>query len=174
MMDSHTQESLAERVGAAVLEKYCKSIGRSRSKGQQQSKGALEWTILSGICLVFEDAGDAASARIEPIALGTGTKALPYTQVREGCGDLLHDCHAEVMTRRAARRWLCQRLIAEEASRRSAAPDVDGLPYLFVFTANLNCRNSVRRRLRDKVRIWWYISTLPCECNAFSDRPSVL
>ena len=103
-----------------------------------------EWTILSGIVLSVED-------RYIPIALGTGLKCEPYVRLSR-TGDVLHDSHAEVLTRRAARRWLIHRLREEKTASLSDS----SIPLLF------EPADSGKYRLRGSIDLHWYISALPC------------
>lgn len=82
---------------------------------------------------------------------------MPYAQLPRH-GDVLHDCHAEVLVRRALRAWLLERLVLEHQSQ---AEEVDGLPRLFTPTMTHD-HAPVRWRLSDQARIHLYISTPPC------------
>lgn len=82
---------------------------------------------------------------------------MPYAQLPRH-GDVLHDCHAEVLVRRALRAWLLERLVLEY---KSQTEEVDGLPRLFTPTMTHD-HAPVRWRLTDQVHIHLYISTPPC------------
>ena len=103
-------------------------------------------------------------------------------------GDILHDSHSEVLTRRGVRKWLCERLKKEiqiypeillgamnsQGGRRLGEQEevekvlIEGLPRIFEPTI-LNDTNGEtkdedqRFKLRDGIKTWFYVSTLPCE-----------
>lgn len=150
-------KDLPARVSEAVCSQYSSTVKR---RGPVVQNGSIEWTILAGVCLVIPQSVNALQeAIVVPIAIGTGTKALPYSLIRRGRGDVLHDGHAEVVARRGARRWMCERLMAEHSAPLEQ-DSIDGLPRLFETAGD----QKHRRRLITDVQVWWYISTLPCEC----------
>ena len=81
------------------------------------------------------------------IGLATGTKCLPMVKypVR---GEALHDCHAEIVARRAALRWFLEEIARHHDSQQS--------PWICLDS------KSGKYRIRAGVRLWLYISTLPC------------
>lgn len=92
-----------------------------------------------------------------PLTLATGVKCTPYVRLSP-YGDVLHDCHAEVLARRSTRAWLLERLVSEV---RSAEDTIDGLPRLF--TPVYESHDEPKRwRLLPQAKIHLYISTLPC------------
>lgn len=130
--------------------------------GSLAHNGAIEWTCLACVCLVLNDRDDhdaAQQPQIVPIVLATGTKTLPYADIKIGQGDVVHDSHAEVLARRAARRWLAERILVESQQRDEQK--IEGLPR--VFDRNQTQDSFAPSKLKDHVRVWWYISTLPCE-----------
>lgn len=130
--------------------------------GSLAHNGAIEWTCLACVCLVINHALDhdtAQQPQIVPIALGTGTKTLPYADIAVGQGDIVHDSHAEVLARRAARRWLAERILVEV--QQPDEQEVEDLPRLF--DKNPATESVAPFKLKDDVRVWCYISTLPCE-----------
>jgi tRNA-specific adenosine deaminase 1 len=106
-----------------------------------------EWTILAGV--VIEIQGDCYC-----LSLCTGVKALPYTFITPN-GDLLHDCHAEVLARRGARLWLLKRLISEVQAADSS-PSIDGLGRTY------SRAEGHRWSLKAGVKLHLYCSTFPC------------
>lgn len=160
MADSSEPPNLVDQILTSIFSRYHTSLSRShrlRSTSSATGVTSIEWAILTSVCLV-PLRGDFPPT---PIALGTGTKALPFNKVsKPGVGDVLHDCHAEIMARRGARDWVCSRVVAERAAREMGMADVDGLPLLFQPSPD----GTGRLRLREDVQCWWYVSTLPCEC----------
>lgn len=103
---------------------------------------AGKFTILAAFVL----SDPAGSLKI--ISLGTGSKCLPATRLERG-GDMLHDSHAEVIARRGAVRWLL-----EEIGRAKTA--AHGSPWLAEGPHG-------RLHLANGVRVYFYVSTVPCE-----------
>ncbi|PWN29686.1 hypothetical protein BDZ90DRAFT_117442 [Jaminaea rosea] len=153
----------ADQVVEAVFSRYRASLARSHRLQSSSSSSAtgqvIEWTILAAVCLV----SPSGVIKATPIALGTGTKTLPFSKLRHpALGDVLHDCHAEVMARRAARTWLAKRIAAESTARKLSLTEIDGLPLLLQ-----RDEQTGRVGLRKDVECWWYVSTLPCgECSS--------
>lgn len=102
-----------------------------------------QFTVLAAF--VLQDTVNADALKV--VSLGTGSKCLPSARLQHG-GDALHDSHAEVLARRGAVRWLLEEVErtctgAEESSWiERCAPE--------------------RFRLKPSVRVWLYVSTLPC------------
>ncbi|KAH8830579.1 hypothetical protein DL96DRAFT_1460829 [Flagelloscypha sp. PMI_526] len=82
------------------------------------------------------------------ISLATGTKCLPASKYPI-CGEALHDSHAEVLARRGAIRWFLEEILRTRTSGQVSQwidPAHDG----------------VKWNLKPSVRVWLYVSTLPC------------
>lgn len=92
-----------------------------------------------------------------PICIATGAKCTPYEQLSHH-GDVLHDCHAEVLVRRGVRAWLLTRLVKEYTC---ADAFIDQLPRIFVPVAWRE-NKPTRWALSPDVSLSWYISMLPC------------
>ncbi|CAO1615393.1 unnamed protein product [Sympodiomycopsis kandeliae] len=153
---------LAERVASAVLELH-QAI--APPTGSLVHNGAIEWTCMACICLVIKR-NDQQSEQVVPIGLGTGTKTIPYVDAQDAHGDVIHDSHAEVLARRAARKWLAERILVESSNTQSDV--IEGIPCVIESAEAVTYagHRSATRKLKDNVKIWWYISTLPCgECS---------
>ncbi|KAK9868969.1 hypothetical protein WJX84_005714 [Apatococcus fuscideae] len=98
-------------VSRAVLEMY-KSLPKT---GKPQ---AHEHTVLAGI-LALKQSPDGNGSLYSILSLGTGTKCLGASQ-RSPQGDTVNDSHAEVIARRAFKRWVYQEL--EGAMAEPSAP----------------------------------------------------
>lgn len=103
-----------------------------------------QFTILAAFVLSM------TSGQRKVISLGTGSKCLPAMRLQAG-GDLVHDCHAEVLARRGAVRFFVEEV------RRCVGPD-DSEGSLWI--TRKGCGKFV---VRDEVRLHLYVSTLPCE-----------
>ncbi|KAI7896548.1 adenosine deaminase/editase [Mucor mucedo] len=80
----------------AVLKKY-HSLPKGGKPIQHETKA--EWTVLASIVMV-NDKGE-----IQVISIGTGLKCLPFSKLCK-TGDVLNDCHAEVIARRGFIKYL--------------------------------------------------------------------
>ncbi|EMD40465.1 hypothetical protein CERSUDRAFT_91192 [Gelatoporia subvermispora B] len=84
------------------------------------------------------------------ISLGTGSKCLPTSRLpKEGNG--LHDCHAEVLSRRGAVRWLLEEV------QRAYSDDTYVSPWI-----GKTLHRFGKYGLREDVKLSMYISTVPC------------
>ncbi|KAI9313166.1 adenosine deaminase/editase [Dichotomocladium elegans] len=68
--------------------------------------GKVEWTVLACILAVYAKDADNYKARV--ISLGTGLKCLPFNKLDKG--QLVHDCHAEVIARRGFIRYILEQV----------------------------------------------------------------
>ncbi|PWN32612.1 uncharacterized protein FA14DRAFT_157318 [Meira miltonrushii] len=134
----------ADQIARLCLQQY-NSFGKGGAKPRIRQDGRYEWTVLAGIVL-------SVQSEWHCIALATGVKALPFSHLSKH-GDLLHDSHAEVLARRAARHWLLQRLLDENDDLISS--HLKGIPRIFV-------RNDNRFGLIEDAHLHLYCSTLPC------------
>ena len=112
---------------------------------------AFEWTVVAAIL-----ATDASGSVPQVLALGAGNKCLGRASLRGGSarGLVLHDCHAEVLARRAFARGLIEeaavhaKLCADGGACSRGLLKHDAAARLF--------------SLRDGVRLHLYISDSPC------------
>ncbi|KAF9425217.1 hypothetical protein BGZ94_007741 [Podila epigama] len=73
-------------------------------KPARRSNGQAEWTILSGIVMTTPSKSEPGVWNIECISIGTGSKCLPQGK-QSPRGDLLNDCHAEILARRGFNKY---------------------------------------------------------------------
>ncbi|KAF9908606.1 tRNA-specific adenosine deaminase 1 [Lobosporangium transversale] len=83
-------------------------------KPAKKTNGQTEWTILAGIVMAIpvNDTEQSADKKgegdelwdIACISLATGSKCLPQSKLSPR-GDVVNDCHAEVLARRGFNRW---------------------------------------------------------------------
>ncbi|CAD6887963.1 unnamed protein product [Tilletia laevis] len=146
------------KVAAELCHGQYESLPPRGAKPNRRTDGRREWTVLSGLLLQIQDPSQEDN-ELHLIALATGVKCSPLDNISPH-GDLLHDCHAEILTRRAARKWLLRRLRDEVVLLQSddASTVLHGIPRIFEAAS----AEGVRWRLRQTVRVLWYISTLPC------------
>lgn len=91
------------------------------------------------------------------IALATGTKSLPGFK-RAQDGTAVHDCHAEVLARRALLRWLYDELEASDGCDASDSSHLNSctLRSLIIY------REKGKAGLRAGVQLHLFVSRLPC------------
>lgn len=139
-------EASADDIATCCLSRYQKLPTKGTKPGIR-SDGKFEWTILAGAVIEIQ-------GQLHCLSLTSGVKALPYTSISLN-GDLLHDCHAEVLSRRAARTWLLKRLLSE-IKAIDGDRLIDGLERVFVRVEDL------RWSLKEDVKLHLYCSTFPC------------
>lgn len=137
----------ADQIAKVCLQQY-NSFGKGGAKPRIRQDGRFEWTVLAGIVLSIDSEWHC-------IALATGVKALPFSHLSKH-GDLLHDSHAEVLARRAARHWLLQRLLEESEDLTSSR--LKGIPRIYI----KDDTNSPPFGISKSARLHMYCSTLPC------------
>jgi tRNA-specific adenosine deaminase 1 len=146
--------------GAAALRAYDALPRTGKPAG-----GGSEWTLLAAF-LVTPSPG--APPRV--VALGTGTKCLTAS-ARSPAGDALHDCHAEVVARRALLLWLYASLAAaaargaHEQQEEEKEDDDDDDACLFVRQQAGGDGSTVASAsfaLRPGAELHMYISQTPC------------
>lgn len=99
-----------------------------------------QWTVLAAVVVTAPDADDKV------ISVATGTKCSPATRLSPR-GESVHDCHAEVLARRAALRWLLSEALRLRDTHSS---------HWLVATPDGRCT------LRQDARLSLYVSALPC------------
>lgn len=99
------------------------------------------WTVKSAICLYWEETNN-----FEIVALGSGVKCLPQDKVIDydemNC---IHDSHAEILCRRAFKRYLWDNL---------------DNPILFQISNTEN--KNEKRKFKSNIKIIFYSSHVPC------------
>lgn len=133
-----------------------------------------KFTILASFVLVHH-ADLPETSRIQVISLGTGSKCLPENRLPVS-GDALHDCHAEVLARRGAIRWLAQEVMRDysvdsKESDNSQEESKSQCRSLWI------CRESYdngKYRLRDGVKLVLYVSTVSCKTCMRSEQGTFL
>ncbi|KAF7176834.1 hypothetical protein CNMCM7691_003994 [Aspergillus felis] len=115
-----SDESLPSRI-ASLVHAHFDGLP-ARSKPTIYPDGSREWIPMSGIVVV--KGGNTASEKLTCVAVTTGAKCLPASQVSKSRGLVLHDWHAEVLALRSFNYWLlseCHSLLAQEQHARSSS-----------------------------------------------------
>lgn len=132
--------SLHDRVAQAVINGFDALPGRGKPQGRA-------WTVLAGLVAEFVPVSGEPQLRL--LAMATGTRCIGVTAMLGGRGQVVHDCHAEVLCRRAFQRYLLA-----ELGRGGGDLLEPGRPRPFPTW-----------KLRSNVRLHFYVSALPCgEC----------
>eukprot|EP01130_Rhizamoeba_saxonica_P008619 TRINITY_DN3487_c0_g1_i3.p1 TRINITY_DN3487_c0_g1~~TRINITY_DN3487_c0_g1_i3.p1 ORF type:complete len:286 (+),score=51.81 TRINITY_DN3487_c0_g1_i3:27-884(+) len=132
-MDTNT---FPDHAANAVLELY-DSLGK---KGKPHGK---EWVVVSGIVLKTQHVDDYD---LEVLSLGTGNKCMSSTKL-SGLGDVIHDSHAEVISKRAFRLFLYQEIHGLYTN---------GSSMIFDLKENLDIA------LKPNISFHMYVSHAPC------------
>lgn len=114
-------------------------------KPRLRDSGAFEWTILAGFCLCTPLSSN--EWQVECVSLGTGLRVLPYEKLPVH-GDVLHDCHAEIIARRGLLVYLYDQL----------SLIVQGIEE----GCNLEASKDGKWKLKEGIKLVMYVSTLPC------------
>ncbi|KAL4947156.1 adenosine deaminase/editase [Aspergillus filifer] len=94
--------SLPSRI-AGLVHAYFDGLPK-RSKPIVRDDGTAEWIPMTGIVLVKGES--TLSETLTCVAVTTGAKCLPASQIPSCNGLVLHDCHAEILAIRAFNFWL--------------------------------------------------------------------
>ncbi|CAE8607833.1 unnamed protein product, partial [Polarella glacialis] len=86
--------ALHDRVAQAVIGRYDELPGRGKPQGRS-------WTVLAGIVAEVQEEDS-----LQVLAVATGTRCIGVGAMMSGKGCVVHDCHAEVLCRRAFQRYL--------------------------------------------------------------------
>ncbi|GAA6024081.1 hypothetical protein JCM10207_009303 [Rhodosporidiobolus poonsookiae] len=139
---------MPDRVADALAECALATYASLPPKGKPSrlSNSTPSWTILAAF-LVYRQI--PAGFEVRCASLGTGLKALPHARLPVH-GDLLHDCHAEVVARRGFKLWLYGQL------EKAARGDEEGL------LERVEKPRGAEWRLKEGWKVGVYVSTLPC------------
>ncbi|XP_026575575.1 tRNA-specific adenosine deaminase 1 isoform X1 [Pseudonaja textilis] len=96
----------ADEVAAVCYHHYEARLPKQGKPG----RGTREWTELAAVLRVERaEGGGSPPAVKEVVAMGTGTKCIGQSEMRE-TGDVLNDSHAEVVAKRSFQRYLIHQL----------------------------------------------------------------
>lgn len=115
----HMDTSKADQIADLVLNAFDKLP--KKGKPLLQNNGDIQWTVLSGIVVEFEN------EELECVCLATGMKSLPNTKLSQCLGKVLHDSHAEILTIRAFNKFLLENYNNDRyftASKKTFKPKV--------------------------------------------------
>lgn len=134
---------LADRIADAAIDHYDSLSSRGKPKEN-------EWTVYAALVAVVNNE-DADGDRCWVVSAATGTKC-----TAQRCqGHILHDCHAEVLVRRALARVLIEQVTYAQQHAcgyfETTTRLLDAIP-----------NGDIPFRMRDSVTLHLYISDSPC------------
>ena len=91
-----------QRVATLVLDTF--AALPTRCKPRHYPDGSREWTPISGIVLAKDQHGP--TEELKCISVATGSKCLPQNILPQCRGQVLHDCHAEILALRGLNYFL--------------------------------------------------------------------
>ncbi|KAL2871138.1 tRNA-specific adenosine deaminase [Aspergillus lucknowensis] len=141
----------------------------NRSKPTIPDDRTAEWIPMTGIVLVKGE--NTPSETLTCVAVTTGAKCLPASQIPRCKGLVLHDCHAETLAMRAFNFWLlseCQSVLAHERNSPSNRDENDSLsPYIWrrklsISDHEIKLAATPPFEIQPDVRIYMYGTCAPC------------
>ena len=158
--------SFADRVASTSVDHYCTTVPLSFRESQRQ-------TCLATIVAHFRN-----SDSLHVLAMGVGTKFLPNALLQDG--NVIHrirDCHAEVLCKRAFRRYLFEELLSRQPtnSLNSSTDDVRSIMEEVLInksvtnsthdkssTSTFQNEELIQYRLKEGITLHLYCSSAPC------------
>ncbi|OJJ47635.1 hypothetical protein ASPZODRAFT_151108 [Penicilliopsis zonata CBS 506.65] len=140
-----------------------------RSKPTVHPDGSREWIPLTGIVIVRGE--NTPSEKLTCVAIATGAKCLPASQIPNCKGLVLHDSHAEILALRAFNYWLlneCHGVFAcEQQTRSPPSPDISHSKQ--TTSPYVRRRNQGRRsgsgppfEIQPDIKVYMYGTCAPC------------
>ncbi|OJI90224.1 hypothetical protein ASPTUDRAFT_113307 [Aspergillus tubingensis CBS 134.48] len=151
-------DALAERI-ARVVHAHFDALP-TRSKPILRDDGTREWIPMCGVVVV------RAEEELTCVAVTSGAKCLPTTQLASSTGLVLHDWHAEILALRAFNYWLLSEiraLIDHEHQQSSSTPNPSPFIRRRQQSPNKNTNNNEPPfELHPSLKIYLYCTTAPC------------
>lgn len=124
-----------------------------------RSNGTPQYCILAGFVLGKVDRIGVSAPpnsrldNLKCVTLATGSKCLPKSKLSLD-GQALHDSHAEVLARRGFVRWIYEEILRSQSDA-----------FVSDWIERCSGKDGVepRYRLQETVKVFMYISTLPCK-----------
>ncbi|PYH37890.1 tRNA-specific adenosine deaminase [Aspergillus neoniger CBS 115656] len=152
---------LAERI-ARVVHAHFDALP-ARSKPILRDDGTREWIPMCGVVVVRnnDDDDDTAEEELTCVAVTSGAKCLPTTQLASSTGLVLHDWHAEILALRAFNYWLLSEiraLIDHEHDHQQSISTPKPSPFI----RRRQTPNEPPFELHPSLKIYLYCTTAPC------------
>ncbi|XP_044283717.1 tRNA-specific adenosine deaminase 1 isoform X2 [Varanus komodoensis] len=106
-LDVASASAVARCGGADAVARACYAHYEQRLPKRGKPAEGREWTLLAAV--LEAAAGDPGPGMTKLVAMGTGTKCIGQSQMRN-TGDILNDSHAEVVAKRSFQRYLLHQL----------------------------------------------------------------
>lgn len=145
-----------ERVAHTVLTHF-DSLPRS-CKPRTLADGTREWVPISGIVLARNP--DSSDENLTCVSVSTGSKCLPQNALAKCQGQVVHDCHAEILAIRAFNCWVLKEVFwVLEHEEDRATEDSQGKSSAFVTRTD---GGNLPFQLREGVSIHMLSTEAPC------------
>lgn len=128
------------------MERKVNSLVERALEDLERLKTDDKWTVYAAIIFADNDLNFTKT-----VAMGSGTKCIPETDVESHPEQLVHDCHAEIICRRAFNRFLLDQVLLCKSG------SVLQNNYI-LFDAKTN-----RWKLRPDIKVCFFSSCSPCK-----------
>ncbi|KAL4911219.1 adenosine deaminase/editase [Aspergillus multicolor] len=166
---SQPTDSLPSRI-ATLVHSHFDGLPK-RSKPVLRDDGTAEWIPMTGIVLVRGE--NTPEETLTCVAVTTGAKCLPASQIPHCNGLVLHDCHAEILAMRAFNYWLiseCRSVLEAEKQQQQQQPPNPGameeatLPSPFIRRRQQFSKDSTLPpfEIHPDIHIYMYCTCAPC------------
>jgi tRNA-specific adenosine deaminase 1 len=145
--------SFPEKIAKCALDHYHKKLNKGKPKDE------TEWTVYAAIVASLGGDDDVNSRWV--VSCATGTKCT--TLRKEGC--IVHDCHAEVLSRRGLMRVLQLEMIQSKQRKDAARSEDSSHKAPNSFSQHLletTTDDTTKFQLRKDLQLHLYISDSPC------------
>ncbi|GKZ87581.1 hypothetical protein CBS63078_1186 [Aspergillus niger] len=161
--------------GAALAERIARLVHAhfdglpARSKPILRDDGTREWIPMCGVVVVRdvseangEEEYEGGKEELTCVAVTSGAKCLPTTQLPTSTGLVLHDWHAEILALRAFNYWLLSeiRALIDHENQQSSSPSTPK-PSPFIRRRHAP-NNNPPFELDPSLKIYLYCTTAPC------------
>ncbi|PWY74009.1 hypothetical protein BO83DRAFT_444365 [Aspergillus eucalypticola CBS 122712] len=164
-------DALAERI-ARVVHAHFDALP-ARSKPILRDDGTREWIPMCGVVVVRDNDDDISEEELTCVAVTSGAKCLPTTQLASSIGLVLHDWHAEILALRAFNYWLFSEIRAlidhehqhqHQHQHQQSSSTSNPSPFIRrrQQSPNKNNNNEPPFELHPLLKIYLYCTTAPC------------
>lgn len=141
--------AFADRVARVSIERYCDTIPASFREAQKQ-------TCIATVVAYYKN-----TDTLTVLALGVGTKFLPLMLLQQDPKLLrVRDCHAEILCKRAFRRYLFQEILNKQKTEYEE--DIWSILEELKCIDNYNNYRSIQYQIKGNVTLHLYCSSAPC------------
>ncbi|KAF9895366.1 hypothetical protein FE257_000271 [Aspergillus nanangensis] len=155
------EESLPCRI-ASLVHAHFEALP-ARSKPIIRPDGTREWIPMSGIVVVKGE--NTPEEKLACVAVTSGAKCLPASQIPTCKGLVLHDCHAEILALRAFNYWLLSECKSFLAGHQQKTEDGGDSPSVYLRRRRQQQQPHNPRpqlELCPDLKIYMYCTCAPC------------